>query len=215
MIEEKLKQRLVGAAVLVGLGVIFIPMLLDNSGNSGTSESAIKAPSRPDDSFTSVPLAEKPAERAPPKLQEPPPLPARVESPPPRLGAVLPVEPAKEKVAPEEGLAVDPAQARGGRASKAAQGVGKAPAPPPAAGAEKRAGTHVVQLASFSSEGKAVALKTRLRKQGYNAFVERIPVRGGRLFRVRIGPLSQLKAEKLQAKLEKDINLKGMVIRSR
>ncbi|HEX2242609.1 MAG TPA: SPOR domain-containing protein, partial [Gammaproteobacteria bacterium] len=92
----------------------------------------------------------------------------------------------------------------------------KAPAPPPATTkAEKRAGTHVVQLASFSSEGKAVALKTRLRKRGYNAFVERIPVRGGKLFRVRIGPLSELKAKKLQATLEKDINLKGMVIRSR
>jgi DedD protein len=195
MIEEKLKQRLVGAAVLVGLGVIFIPMLLDNSGNSGTSESAIKAPSRPGDSFTSVPLAEKPAERAPPKLQEPPPLPARVESPP-RLEAMLPVEPAEEGVAPKEVLQ-------------------KAPAPPPATKAEKRAGTHVVQLASFSSEGKAVALKTQLRKRGYNAFVERIPVRGGKLFRVRIGPLSELKAKQLQAKLAKDINLQGMVIRSR
>jgi DedD protein len=214
MIEEKLKQRLVGAAVLVGLGVIFIPMLLDNSGNSGTSESAIKAPSRPGDSFTSVPLAEKPAERAPPKLQEPPSLPARVESPP-RLEAVLPGEPAEEGIAPKEVLELDPAQAGGGRASKAAQGVGKAPAPPPAAKAEKWAGTHVVQLASFSSEGKAVALKTRLRKRGYNAFVERIPVRGGKLFRVRIGPLSELKAKQLQARLAKDINLQGMVIRSR
>src|SRR5919109_3280343 len=124
MIEEKLKQRLVGATVLVGLGVIFIPMLLDNSGNSGVSESAIKIPARPSDSFTSVPLAEKPAERAPPKLQEPPPMPARVE--PPRLGAVLPGEPTEEGVAPREVLEVDPAQA-GGRASKAAQGVGKAP----------------------------------------------------------------------------------------
>ena len=214
MIEEKLKQRLVGAAVLVGLGVIFIPMLLDNSGNSGVSESAIKIPARPSDSFTSVPLAEKPAERAPPKLQEPPPMPARVESPP-RLEAVLPGEPAEEGVAPKEVLEVDPAQAGGGRASKAAQGVGKAPAPPPAAKAEKQAGTHVVQLASFSSEEKAVALKTQLRERGYNAFVERIPVRGGKLFRVRIGPLSELKAKKLQAKLAKDINLQGMVIRSR
>jgi DedD protein len=212
MIEEKLKQRLVGATVLVGLGVIFIPMLLDNSGNSGISESAIKTPSRPSDSFTSVPLAEKPAERAPPKLEEPPPLPSRAE--PSRSEAVLPGEPAEEGVAPKEVLEADPAQA-GGRASKAAQGVGKAPAPPPAAKAEKWAGTHVVQLASFSSEGKAVALKTRLRKRGYNAFVERIPLRGGKLFRVRIGPLSELKAKRLQAKLAKDINLQGMVIRSR
>jgi DedD protein len=215
MIEEKLKQRLVGAAVLVGLGVIFIPMLLDNSGNSGVSESAIKAPSRPGDSFTSVPLAEKPAERAPPKLQEPPPLPSVARVEPPRLEVMSPVEPAEEGVAPREVLEVDPAQVGGGRASKAAQGVGKAPAPPPSAKAEKRAGTHIVQLASFSSEEKAVVLKTRLRKRGYNAFVERIPVGGGKLFRVRIGPLSELKAKKLQAKLAKDINLQGMVIRSR
>jgi DedD protein len=213
MIEEKLKQRLVGATVLVGLGVIFIPMLLDNSGNSGVPESAIKTPSRPGDSFTSVPLAEEPAERAPSKLEEPPPLPARVESPP-RLKAVSPVESAKERVAPGEVLEVDPAQV-GGRGSKAAQGVGKASAFPPAAKAERQAGTHVVQLASFSSEEKAVTLKTQLRKRGYNAFVERIPVRGGKLFRVRIGPLSQLKAEQLQARLAKDINLQGMVIRSR
>jgi DedD protein len=208
MIDEKLKQRLVGATVLVGLGVIFIPMLLDNSGNSGVPESAIKIPSRPGDSLTSVPLAEKLAARAPSKLEEPPPRPARVE--PPRLEAVSPVEPAKERVAPGEVLEVDPAQT-GGRGSS----VGKAPASPPAAQAEKQAGTHVVQLASFSSEEKAVALKTQLRKRGYNAFVERIPVRGGKIFRVRIGPLSQLKAKQLQARLAKDINLQGMVIRSR
>jgi cell division septation protein DedD len=91
------------------------------------------------------------------------------------------------------------------------------PPPPllPPALASERAGASgwAIQLASFSSEGKAAALKTRLKQHGYSAFVEKTRVKQGKLFRVRIGPVPQAQAKALQVKLEKDVNLKGIVVR--
>lgn len=45
--ESTLKQRLVGAIVLVALAVIFLPMLLDGSGQSGPRDVAIDIPEQP------------------------------------------------------------------------------------------------------------------------------------------------------------------------
>lgn len=201
MMEEKLKHRLIGVTVLVGLGVIFIPMLLDNS---GVSEPKIEIPARPDGRFTSriIPLERELIdiqENKPPGSLERPPE-AKVE---PKSEGVVPVAPIKEKVAEAMSSPQDAAWqgSQGGKETKAS--------------ASERAGAagFAIQLASFSSEEKAAALKTRLQKLGYSAFVERIRANHRQVFRVRVGPVSQAKAKELQGKLEKDVNLKGMVVR--
>ncbi len=45
--DDALKQRLVGAAVLVAVGVIFIPMILDGPPDLGTEMTALEIPPRP------------------------------------------------------------------------------------------------------------------------------------------------------------------------
>ncbi len=189
MMEEKLKQRLIGATVLVGLGVIFIPMLLDNS---EVTEPKIEIPPKPDGGFASrvIPLVERPIE----VLEAKPPEQAREE---PKSQGVVPVEPIKEV-----------AGARHPPKDEARQGNQEGPV-------KGRGGTALwaIQLASFSSEEKAVALKTRLQKRGYTAFMERIQGKHGKVFRVRVGPVSQSSAKELQAKLAKEVKLKGIVVR--
>ena len=58
--ERRLKERLIGAAVLVMLGVIFIPMILDDSSETDITITETNIPRRPDDNFSSriVPLKE-------------------------------------------------------------------------------------------------------------------------------------------------------------
>ena len=56
--ERRLKERLIGASVLVMLAVIFIPMVLDDSEHVETKITGSNIPPRPEDEFTSriVPL---------------------------------------------------------------------------------------------------------------------------------------------------------------
>lgn len=56
--DQKLKQRLVGAAVVVVLAVIFLPMLLDSSGRSASLTLTTNIPAKPEGVFSSrvIPL---------------------------------------------------------------------------------------------------------------------------------------------------------------
>ena len=58
--EHRLKERLIGAAVLVMLAVILIPMVLDNSVETDTSITKANIPPRPENGFSSriIPLEE-------------------------------------------------------------------------------------------------------------------------------------------------------------
>lgn len=58
--DVALKQRLVGALVLVALGVIFIPMILDGSAQRARQESTIEIPQPPDMRFETRRLALNP-----------------------------------------------------------------------------------------------------------------------------------------------------------
>ena len=46
-----LKQRLVGATILIALAVIFLPLLLDGDNHDGQSTQPIEIPERPDVNF--------------------------------------------------------------------------------------------------------------------------------------------------------------------
>ena len=58
--QQRLKERLIGAAVLLMLAVIFIPMILDNSSHSDLTIDVTNIPEKPEGSFSSriVPLQE-------------------------------------------------------------------------------------------------------------------------------------------------------------
>ena len=71
MLNENLKKRLVGAAVLVSLVVIFVPMLVDDDKILKTSVSEIEIPPWPEQKSRAAPTPE-PAQQAPQKVEAEP-----------------------------------------------------------------------------------------------------------------------------------------------
>jgi len=194
--EFPLKQRLIGAVVLVALAVIFIPMLLEGPKHNLVPD--MEPLPIPEDQPLSQPLQQFP------DAEE---IPAR-----PEVSVVQPDTPASA-AAPATG---DGAPAAGTTAP-AAPPLAE-PAPPPAeetaAGAEPGVlGNWVVQVGSFSDEQNALRLRDKLRKAHFATQVERVDLGGKTHFRVRVGPyLERAEAEAEQKKLSEAFTLKGRVL---
>ncbi len=175
--EPALKQRLVGAVVLVALAVIFVPMVLEGPAEQeGISESNIPPPPE---------VAPMPEVPAPGRERDA----AEADGPPPQ-------------------------QESEGPAASGAEGDASAP-PPAASGAPSDAALTgwVVQVGSFSTRQNAVRLRDRLRDQGFATFVEEASTDQGEVYRVKAGPeLSRERAEALRKAIEKEVDLKGLVM---
>ncbi|MGE0383500.1 MAG: SPOR domain-containing protein [Gammaproteobacteria bacterium] len=188
--DEQLKHRLVGAAVLALAVVIFVPMLLDDSAPTRAALTATNIPPRP---AVDVPVRELPPDSgtSAPVVESNPPAPIAPRVPPPPASAA-PAPAAAQGGAPKPGMTAAPTAAPG------------------------RSGVTawVVQLGSFASEQNALALEKRLKDQGYAAFVDRAPGETGIAFRVRVGPeLMRTDADDVRNRVEREIGLKGMVVR--
>lgn len=195
MDENQLKQRIVGAIVLVALAVIFIPMLLsgDRDGEMTIIDSNI--PDQPDNVARvrtleikppSVPVPDEPLRRTP--IDE--------QTPEPAAGAQPDTESAAADATDRESVVspVTDGQSRTGAAS----GDSKAWA---------------VQVGSFSKQSNALGLRDKLRKQGYSVFVEKVSTGNGDIYRVRVGPeVRRSKAEELQKDLQARLKLDGLVV---
>jgi len=193
--RRQLKQRIVGAVVLVALGVIFIPMILNrddtNSGISGTN-----IPPKPQ-------ALEQLAEQNPPAEPTIPPAPAEtrqlVDKETPPLPTAMPTSAPSQVPTP---------------VSTSQPSEIPSPAPTPV-GEPKTPHGWVVQLASFSDRSKALALRNRARKAGYRCFVESISGRHGTLYRVRVGPVvKREQADKLQTSINRKLKLNKTLVQS-
>lgn len=206
-----LKQRLVGAVVLVALGVIFIPMLLEGPNSELVPEME--------------PLPELTGQRSSMELGGFPdagdvPVEADVAVVqadavvPPNLGEELQPQPSEtaevEIAAPEpivEPLPVPP------KPAATPEPATPEPAKPEPAKPAGPLGNWVVQMGSFSSEQNALRLRDKLRKAGFVTQVEKVRVDAKSHYRVRVGPyLERAEADRDQAKLDKQLNLKGRVL---
>ncbi|WP_034023021.1 SPOR domain-containing protein [Pseudomonas aeruginosa] len=191
LLERGLKQRIVGALVLIALAVIFLPMLFTREDES--RQVVVEAPPRPQS--PAMPSVEvQPTEV--PELQ-----------------------PGEEGIAPEiveEGspaAARQPSQPIGGLPPSQPQPPAEPPSPPPA---EKRLDANnlpqswSVQLASLSNRARAEELQKTLRSQGYNAYIRSFDG----MNRVFVGPVIQrAEADRLRDQLSKQQKLNGFVVR--
>lgn len=173
--DVHLKQRLVGAIVLVALGVIFIPMLLEGPNRTLVPEMddmpapEMHAPELPLKPFP--PLSEPaPAERAVVTDETAPDTPDEAPQPP------TPQKPPEEAVTPPADIPPKPVEAPAS--------VGKPAVVIPA-------GSWVVQVVSLSSKANALVLRDKLRKGGFSTQVEQVRVEGKTHYRVRVGPFLQ------------------------
>jgi len=215
--DEGAKRRLVGAAVLVALAVIFVPMLLDDKDADGLGEPIVI----PDSPALDAAGADS-GEDLTPSLPSP-------ESPAAGMGASgdfanssapLPTPlPPSQNGASGQSESQSAAQARSRQAPQSAtqpatqtaaqprRPTVAGPKPVPAGSA-----AWVVQVASLGSSAAATKLQNELRGKGYPAFVEQATVNGKLYFRVRVGPeANRTKANGVAAKLERETVYKPLV----
>lgn len=188
--DERLKQRIIGAVVLIVAAVVFLPMLL--SGQDETVQVEVEVPEAP--LLDREPIA--PVEPA-----ELPPAPTVAAMPETLEPAPAPVEPV---ATPEPAPVVEPAPEP--------ETVSAAPEPAPEP-APPATGDWVIQLGSFSSAANAEGLSQTLRTQGYNAYTHAVTVQGNAITRVYVGPLaSREAANRLRDELERKRGNKGLVV---
>ncbi|MCA1851667.1 MAG: SPOR domain-containing protein [Beggiatoa sp.] len=218
--ESGLKQRLVGAAALAALAVVFLPMVFDDTDVSLDVSDGAFIPPRPSElgGPQFAPLTEAEIKRG----ARLPPLPIAPTPADPGLSGDT-GRPAKPPAAPTTAPAAAPRAVPLPSAKIRALAAPTArPATSPTDTARTRkdppAGssgtTWAIQLGSFTSEANAKKLRHRLQKLGFQPFVERITVKTQSVFRVRVGPeRERQKAEALRAKIRKQANLDGILVR--
>lgn len=203
MDRKQLKQRIVGAIVLVGLGVIFIPMIL----NQGDDASPIRGSNIP---LKPVELARMPEQTAPAQPKVPAAnrdLPKLVDEHTPPA-TQLDASVADKK--PESSVAEKPSKAK---LDAKLTAPAKTTAPKASSKPVEKSRAWVVQVASFSEQKKAIKLRDRLRKAKHPTFVESVNGKKGTYYRVRVGPLvKRSKAEKLKKKIAKQFKLKDALV---
>jgi DedD protein len=194
--DNQFKQRLVGAIVLVSLAVIFIPLILTGGDPAVGPITETNIPEKPEREFVSriIPL----------ERQAPEPAPVVPDSKP-AATPIEAVEPEPPGAAPETVTSVAPEPVE-----KASQPVVKPQEQKPVV--HKTVSAWVVQMGIFESKQNAYNLRDKLRKNGFDAFVDTQHDNDTTKYRVRVGPeVKRDSAEALVAKLQKAVALKGFV----
>jgi len=217
--EEPLKARLIGAAVLVTVAVLLIPELLsgrkaaepaaeDGAGQRGTRTFTIELGQGSGQATRTAPVATTPA-------------PAAVEETPAATGerTVPSVEPQTGAAAAVEPSAAA-AQARPVAQPPAPQPEQKAaaqpePKPEPAAQpAATAGGAWAVQVGAFGSLETARGMVRDLAGAGYRAYIAPVTRGGKTLHRVRVGPEAERASAEQIAKRLKARGLPATVVRN-
>ncbi len=222
-----------GAAALAALAVIFLPMLFDDPVDPEDSIREPLIPPRPPElsgpQFAPLTEAEirRGAELPPAQAKKTPPPPDdAVPARDPHPADASPVGRSVAPAAPNAPPAPDPSTRTVlAPPAKRPPDARRLAARDPAPAALRPGGQRVakstpaspgfaIQLGSFTRETNATALRDRLRKLGYNAYVDRIAGKTGSMFRVRVGPESERgKAEALRARIAKEARLRGLLVR--
>ena len=233
-----LKQRLVGAAVLIALGVIFIPMLLTGEGDFMSGEMESNVPPKPMYEIKApkvVPMDQSAGKTSELVVE---PVPAEASASPvieiktteqDKLadasagGATQKPEAAKsEEPEPEEPKTNESSEVASDSKAKppvSDPAISKPKVAPAPVAVKKPAAKKpivsgwVVQLGSFSVQKNALKLRDRLRKKGHASFVEEYNRNGKTSYRVRVGPeLTRELADALKQKLKAETKIDGLVI---
>jgi len=202
--EQKLKQRLVGAIVLVSLAVIFIPIILEGPDDKWSPRSHDMPEPPRMDYGTDMELALPPVET-------------------PETGEVEPME-SGEPTEPGETVAAAAVEPPAAQPKETREPVTVAPpppppSPPPAAPVKKTESVPVpppgwyIQVGSFSQRMNAEGLRDRLQAAGHATRLQAINIGKAQVYRVLVGPAaSRAAAEQQSSRLATQQKIKGIVI---
>ena len=196
MMERTLKERIIGAIVLVTFVVLVVPVFLDGppEGGETVSERVLLPGQEGQDTKTVVLDRER---------NEPIPA-ANKEDSASTPGEVVASGPAEERPVPDPIIEAAPARDE----------AQSDPPPQPAvtSPAASTTGMWAVQLGSFSNKQNAEKLAADLRKQGYAAFLSQLKTSSGQLHRVRIGPQKDRESAELMAARLLKVGHEGQVV---
>jgi DedD protein len=202
-VERIVKERLVGAAVLMAAAIILIPEMLGGPDRGSRAEPAAQSRNDAPIKTYTIDLSHSPTtqpatavveNRAPPP-EEPP----AAQSPSPPAAEPQPAasDQAKPDVPQQTVAATPPPEpVRNEPAKPVVEPPTSAPAPARTAArplasntAAPTSGGWAVQIGSYAKEATAERIAKQLRDQGQNAFVMPVKSGGATLYRVRIGPM--------------------------
>lgn len=192
--EQKLKERLVGAAVLVAVAVIFIPIIFTDSPETEVI-SGSNIPEKPETNFNSriIPVIESDDKSSLTPIES-----ENIESGKSQKNDGLII---KQKVVAEKVISAKENKAEK-KLSTEVEGnttVGLS--------------AWIVQIGSFTEEDNAQSLNKKLRTAGYPSFVEPLKRDGKISYRVRVGPeIKRSEADMLLKKLKEKMQLDGIVV---
>ncbi|MFJ4385784.1 SPOR domain-containing protein [Pseudomonas sp. NPDC089408] len=214
VLDKGMKQRMVGALVLVALAVIFLPMLFTREDEM--RQVHVEAPQAP--AMPSLPEVKV----EPVAVPEP-----QVIADEPQQAPVVVNESTAQASTPSQPITPSPqTQAQVQAQLQNLPAKPQAPAPAPKVEAKAAAtpaptapskidvnGLPVswsIQLASLSNRAGAEKLQQTLRSQGYNAYIRS----AGGMNRVYVGPLiERAEAERVRDAVNRQNSLKGFVVR--
>ncbi len=177
--DRALKERVIGAIVLVVVAVLIVPVFLDGTANDAEFVSEVVTLPGQNDQQRMTQTVVLNRDRAEPVPSSEPVLAAAKSKP--EAAAGKPAAAVKEAATPPVSAAIERPVA-----------------------IESSSGMWAVQLGSFQNQENAERLAADLRKQGFAAFLSQLDTGSGALHRVRIGPQKDRDgAESVAAKLGK------------
>ena len=198
MMERALKERIIGAVVLVVFVVLVVPIFLD--GPPGEEEIVTERVLLPgqDETRTQTVVLDR----------------DRTEPVPAGTSNETPAEPAEQPAAAEPEANKPEADEPAADGPEVSEPVVRReePAPAPTQPVSSTTGMWAVQLGSFSNKANAEKLAADLRKQGYAAFLSQLDTDSGTLHRVRIGPQKDRDAAEAMAARLLKVDIKGQVV---
>ncbi|MBW0146354.1 SPOR domain-containing protein [Marinobacter arenosus] len=219
---DGLKQRIIGALVLVSLAVIFVPMLFDEPHSERTSTS-IKIPEEPPFPEVTSPEADS---AMPPSYEEgsstvesqnPEPVPSGTNEPDYRIveDNNEPFEGAPETTQPEAAVSPDessPEVADNPASAEPAKTAESESEAEPAEYTRSLEGAWVVQLGSFGNADNARRLRDKVRDKGFGSHLQKVERGDATLTRVFSGPFAtKADAEAAKRSLDEAFSLNSLV----
>lgn len=194
MMDRALKERIIGAAVLVVVVVLVVPVFLDGPpGNGEIVSERVPLPGQSEQETRTVVL----------ERDRKDPVPANGGN-----------EPAQATPRPQAAVEEQDSTPKPTVTRPAPQPVVEEPAAQqsePAATASST-GMFAVQLGSFADQGNAERLAAELRKRGHAAFLSQVMTGDGQRHRVRIGPQKDREAAEATAASLARAGYKGKVL---
>jgi DedD protein len=200
--DQMLKQRLIGAIVIIALAVIFIPMILEGPDDELSPRTQNMPPPPTIDYQTEVELPVPEESTGPAGSHD--------DTATEQEVSAIPEPPTSQ---PEAVTSEAEAPAR-----QAGPAVAKQPSPEMSSrtATSITQGGWILQVGSFSQQLNALSLRDRLKKSGYQVSVKDVKGAGGTIYRVLIGPVSDRpSAEKLRDKLASEQKLAAMVLENK